>query len=179
MLWTCSANAAAPQRVTHIRRRCENRPVLELRQADPATPPGSDLLAAMVAEMDELYEIGALEGAPASPADMSPPGGAFVVLWEADEPVACGGLKRLDASTCEIKRMYVVPAARSRGVARRLLAGLEDTARSLGYAVVRLDTGPRQPHARALYESAGYRSIHDYNGNPAAAHWFEKSLVYR
>ena len=72
--------------------------------------------------------------------------------------------------------MYVVPEARSRGHARRLLYALEDAARELGYVRVRLDTGPLQPHARALYESEGYREIPDYNDNPYASFWGEKEL---
>ena len=58
-----------------------------------------------------------------------------------------GGIKRLPDGACEIKRMYVVPQARGRGVARELLEALEEEARALGYELARLDTGPRQPHA--------------------------------
>jgi len=72
--------------------------------------------------------------------------------------------------------MYVTPDMRSRGVARRLLAALEDLARDLGYSVVRLDTGASQAHALALYPSAGYFEIDDYNGNPHASYWGEKRL---
>ena len=92
------------------------------------------------------------------------------------EPVCVGAIKRLDEGVAEIKRMYVAPAGRSRGVARALLAALEDAARDLGYVVVRLDTGAHQPHAKALYASAGYREIGNYNANPAASYWGEKAL---
>jgi GNAT superfamily N-acetyltransferase len=108
--------------------------------------------------------------------EMSPPGGSFLVGWAGDELVCCGGIKRLDERTCELKRMYVVPRVRGRGVARALLGALEDEARRLGYEVARLDTGPRQVHARALYESAGYAEVADFNGNPIAAFWGEKRL---
>ena len=83
---------------------------------------------------------------------------------------------RLGDGLAEIKRMFVVPDGRSRGHARRLLRGLEDAARRLGYSRVRLDTGPKQPHAKALYESAGYVEIPDYNANPKATYWAEKPL---
>ena len=63
-----------------------------------------------------------------------------------------------------------------RGLARVLLGALEDAARGLGYSRVRLDTGPRQPHARALYESTGYRPVEPYNDNPFASYWGEKEL---
>ena len=73
--------------------------------------------------------------------------------------------------------MYVVPAERGRGVARQLLAALEEHARTLGYLVARLDTGDRQPAAQHLYGSAGYRTIHNFNGNPVASWFGEKPLV--
>jgi GNAT superfamily N-acetyltransferase len=141
-------------------------------------PPASDLLAAMIAEMVALY--GALEG-PGRPtakaSEMGPPHGRFLVGFDAGgRAVCCGGVKRLGDGVGEIKRMYVVPEARGRGVARALLGALEDAARGLGYGVVRLDTGAHQPHARALYDSAGYRPIPDYNANPDAAYWGEKRL---
>jgi GNAT superfamily N-acetyltransferase len=140
------------------------------------SPVALELVAAMVAEIDGLY--GSLRGGPtATPEELSPPGGAYVVIWEAGRPVAGGGVKRLGDGLGEIKRMYVVPEARGRGHARRLLTCLEEAARDLGYARVRLDTGPLQPHARALYESAGYVAIPDYNGNARAAFWGEKELA--
>ena len=90
--------------------------------------------------------------------------------------MAGGALKRLGRDEAEIKRMYVVPAARGRGLARGLLAAMEDAARDLGYERVRLDTGATQPHAKALYRSAGYRDIPDYNDNPYGAYRGEKLL---
>jgi len=72
--------------------------------------------------------------------------------------------------------MYVVPSMRGRGVARTLLRALERHGRDLGYAVARLDTGPKQGNARGLYESEGYREIPDFNGNPVAVFWGEKPL---
>jgi GNAT superfamily N-acetyltransferase len=147
-------------------------------RAEPADqPPGSDLVEAMVAELEQFYGRIDRAGTPAArPQDMAPPGGRFLVIYEDGEPIACGGVKRLGDGVAEIKRMYVVPEARGRGVARALLVALEDAARDLGYPRVRLDTGREQPHARALYESTGYREIADYNGNPAASYWAEKDL---
>jgi GNAT superfamily N-acetyltransferase len=62
-------------------------------------------------------------------------------------------------------------------VARALLRELESVARDLGYAVARLDTGPKQVGARGLYESEGYVEVADFNGNPIAAFWGEKPLA--
>ena len=72
--------------------------------------------------------------------------------------------------------MYVVPGARRRGVARTLLRALEDAARERGYAFVRLDTGPLQRDAMALYADEGYTEIANFNANPFATYWGEKAL---
>jgi GNAT superfamily N-acetyltransferase len=95
------------------------------------------------------------------------------VAYEHDRPVACGGLKTVAAGVAEVKRMYVVPQGRRRGVGRALLAALEEEARSLGFASVRLDC---QRHNWPLYRAAGYVEIDDYNDNPFADHWAEKDL---
>jgi GNAT superfamily N-acetyltransferase len=140
---------------------------------------GGVLIAAMRAEMAELYEGLELDGdamPKAGPAELGPPGGGFLVGYEDASTICCGGVKRLDESACEIKRMYVAPAARGRGVARELLNALEDLARELGYAIARLDTGPRQPGAQHLYESAGYEPITNFNANPVASFFGEKRL---
>jgi GNAT superfamily N-acetyltransferase len=147
------------------------------RHARADRPPGSDLVEAMVAELVPLYGRIDVPGAPTATAEqMAPPHGAFLVGDEAGETVCCGGVKRLPDGTCEIKRMYVVPPARGRGIARELLFALEDAARERGYTVARLDTGPGQPHAQRLYEREGYRPVADFNANPFASFWGEKAL---
>ena len=148
-----------------------------VRRVPGSDPVAIELVDAMVAEIGELYEPGLPAGSSAEPAELSPPHGGFVVLWEQQRAVAGGGVKRLDGRTCEIKRMYVVPDARGRGTGRTLLAALEALARDLGYRVARLDTGARQPGAQRMYERAGYVSIPDYNDNPYAAFWGEKALA--
>jgi GNAT superfamily N-acetyltransferase len=150
---------------------------IDFQEIEPTVPPASVLLAAMVAEMNELYGDIEFPGMPsATPADFGPPGGTFLVGFHDGEPVCAGGIKRIAPDAAEIKRMYVAPSARRRGVARTLLAALEDAARERGYAFVRLDTGPRQQHAMALYASAGYTEIANFNANPIAAYWGEKKL---
>ncbi len=152
---------------------------LEFRPVMAGTGDAAELVASMVAEMAELYDGLDLEapGMPkAGPAELGPPGGVYLVGYRDGVPVCGGGLKRLPDGTCEIKRMYVVPAARRSGVARALLAALEDAARGLGYRIVRLDTGDRQPHAQAFYEASGYRLVGNFNNNPAAAFHGEKQL---
>src|SRR3954447_9876038 len=108
--------------------------------------------------------------------DYEAPHGKFLVVYEDGRAIACGGIRSLGNGSGEIKRMYVVPDARGRGVGARLLAQLEDEARRAGYRRLRLDTAAALAAAQGLYRSAGFHEIADYNGNPAAAHWFEKDL---
>ncbi len=145
---------------------------------DPGQPPASELLAAMTAEMVALYGAAdRLDHPRLDPAEMAAPAGTYLVGVDGTgTPVAGGGLRRLTDEVAEIKRMYVVPAERGHGVAGRLLTALEEAGRRLGYRLVRLDTGPRKPHARRLYESAGYQPIAAYNDNPYAAFFGEKPL---
>ncbi len=72
--------------------------------------------------------------------------------------------------------MFVVEGARGRGLARELLEELERRARELGFAIVRLDTGPRQPRAQGMYERSGYVAIENFNANPVATFFGEKRL---
>jgi GNAT superfamily N-acetyltransferase/catechol 2,3-dioxygenase-like lactoylglutathione lyase family enzyme len=146
---------------------------IEFRRCDAAQPPASDLIDAVLAEYRDTATRTLHAGPSATPQDFSPPGGAYVVGFVEDEPACGGGIKALGDATAELKRMYVVPKWRRRGVAQGLLTQLEDTARELGHDVVRLDclaaTWP-------LYARAGYREIDDYNANPNAEKWGEKSL---
>jgi GNAT superfamily N-acetyltransferase len=141
--------------------------------------PGSTLAQAMRDEIAVIYDGLELDGDTmprAGQAELSLPGGAFLIGWRDGESVCCGGVKRLDDTICEIKKMYVVPDARGTGVARKLLHALEAKARELGYGIARLDTGPKQTNAQGLYELEGYASIADFNGNPVAVFWGEKPL---
>jgi GNAT superfamily N-acetyltransferase len=71
-------------------------------------------------------------------------------------------VRKLRDGIGEVKRMYVVPEARRRGISRLLLRGLVDEARALGYAELWLETGTAQPEAMALYESEGFEPIPSY-----------------
>src|SRR4029077_6645858 len=113
----------------------------------------------------------------AAPAEVAPPVGAWVVAYLDGRPVGCGGIKRLDDTSAELKRLYLSASARGRGLGRRLLEELEAHARALGYVVLRLDTGDLQPEALGLFRSAGYQQIADYNGNTWATYWMEKRVA--
>lgn len=102
-----------------------------------------------------------------------------VVLAYIDQfPVACGGFKVHDDETVEIKRMYVKPAYRGRGIASRILVELEGWAMELGYSRSLLETGKKQAEAIGLYQKNGYRQIENfgpYREQPGSV-CFEKKL---
>jgi GNAT superfamily N-acetyltransferase len=146
---------------------------LEFRRCDAGLPPATNLIAAVLGEYDVIAGRALSGGPSAEPCDFSAPGGAFLVGYVDDVAVCGGGVKALDDGVAEIKRMYVVPELRGRGLARALIDALECTARELGHDVMRLDsTWATWP----IYEAAGYQAIQDYNDNPHADIWGEKQL---
>jgi ribosomal protein S18 acetylase RimI-like enzyme len=112
----------------------------------------------------------------APPADLVPPAGEMLLVTLDGSPVAIGGVRDLDTPVAEVKSMYVAPAARGRGLARRLLERLEEIAAARGCRAVRLDTAAHLTAAIALYRAVGYREIPAYNSGPVADHWFERDL---
>jgi GNAT superfamily N-acetyltransferase len=87
----------------------------------------------------------------------------FLVAWHSEEPIGCAALVDLGGGSAELKRMFVRTRFRNQGIARQLLAAIEQEARDLGYTEIRLETGTRQPEAIGLYESSGYTAIPKYN----------------
>ena len=153
--------------------------MLEFRACPVDEEPAAALAQGMRDEIAALYdglELDSPQMPKAGPKELGAPGGTFIVGFEDDVPVCCGGFKPLPDGACEIKKMFVVTEARGRGVARALLVELEQRARELGYTVVRLDTGPRQRRAQRMYERAGYAAIANFNGNPVATFFGEKRL---
>ncbi|GAA0507655.1 N-acetyltransferase [Paractinoplanes deccanensis] len=120
-------------------------------------PAGAGLRAAQRAELDERYGSDDHEpGTPPSAADID----VFLVAVDGDgRALGCGALRRLDRTSAEVKRMYVVPSSRGTGVSTALLRALEDAARARGWTTLRLETGPAQPDAMRFYEREGYREI--------------------
>jgi len=153
---------------------------LRFESCDPEVAPASELLSEMRDELNEVYgAFDRLDNPKLDPAELRPPTGGYLVGWLGEEAVAGGGVRLLSDGVNgvgEIKRMFVRPSARSQGVAGALLEALEDLATRLGYGAVRLDTGPKQPHAEALYRRTGYVEIAPYNANPFACFWGEKDL---
>ena len=151
---------------------------LVFRTEDLDSDDGTRLVAAFADEIASLYPgWNPTIGPTAEPHEFRPPKGSFIVGYLDDKAVACGGVKLLGDSVAEIKRIYVDPECRGQQVARHLLDHLEAAARELGCTIVRLDTGNNQAGALPLFHGAGYREIPDYNDNPYASYWFEKTIA--
>jgi GNAT superfamily N-acetyltransferase len=132
---------------------------------------GDPVVQALVAELQSEFVVryGGPDETPLDVAMFDPPAGAFLLGVLEAEPVAMGGWRRRPdvvalgrSVAAEIKRMYVVPSARGRGLARRLLGALEESARCAGADVMVLETGLKQPEAIALYESSGYVPVEGF-----------------
>lgn len=125
-------------------------------------------------QLEYVARYGGRDASPVDVAEFEGDGGSFWVGYLGDAPVATGGWRLLtDTSVspyptqvvAEIKRMYVTPSARGRGVARALLRHLERTARAVGVDWLVLETGMVQPEALVLYRSSGYADV------PAFGHY--------
>lgn len=103
------------------------------------------------------------------------PDGAFLLAWSEGLAVGCVSLKRVDDHKGEVKRLWIEPAARGLGLARRMMLAVEDTARDLGMTCLQLDTNENLPEAIALYRATGWTGVAPFTGFPAT-HWFEKPL---
>jgi putative acetyltransferase len=115
---------------------------------------------------------------PFSPNEALAPRTAFVVARVGGQPIGCGALRRVDEATAEVKRMYVAPHGRRRGIARRILHALEQLAADFNYRAIRLETGLEQPEAIGLYETSGYHRIAAYghhSSDPRSV-CFEKAI---
>jgi GNAT superfamily N-acetyltransferase len=139
-----------------------------------------DLYADFIREADgpldpALVDIEA-EIAAGPPPNLEPPDGAMLLGRVSGDPAAIGGVRHLDTEIAEVKSMYVAPAYRSAGLAARLLEELHGIARERGCRAARLDTSAYLTTAVALYRSAGYVEVADYNGNVKADLWFERAL---
>jgi GNAT superfamily N-acetyltransferase len=111
------------------------------------------------------------------PGKYAQPEGAMILVRRKGEPCGCVALRRINARTCEMKRLYVRAAARGLGIGRALVIRVIEEARARGYASMRLDTLPFMKSAEALYKSLGFREIPPYTFNPIAGTLFlEKAL---
>jgi GNAT superfamily N-acetyltransferase len=152
----------------------ESERPIALVTADPSGPEARACLAQYYAELARLFEGGFDPGDEA----YAGTGEAYCVLaMTGGTAVACGFLQWQGGDAlAEIKRMWVAPGFRGRGISRAILSHLEETAQGLGFAAVRLDTNRALTGAQALYLGSGYRETARYNDNPYAHHWFAKRL---
>ncbi len=144
-----------------LRVSAEAPPGLDLRQV-PIDDPDAQTLIELVQE-EYVVRYGGRDESPIDPTEFVAPQGAFFVGLLDGVPAVSGAWRRRSnvefaetTNTAEIKRMYVAPAARGLGLARRMLAHLEATAYTAGAEAAVLETGIAQPEAIALYESSGY-----------------------
>ena len=140
------------------------------------SPDATELMAELRDELNTRY------GGDLEPGDKPTAGDVTVFLVARDEtgrPLGCGALRSLGQPVVEIKRMYVRPDARGRGVGVSILSALEREAVARGFRVVRLETGPLQPEAIGLYARAGYREIPCFAAYAAgqASRCFERRIA--
>jgi len=128
-------------------------------RAELAAPVSRALIEALNAELTGAYAEPGATHFQLDPEEVADGRGAFLVVHWNGEPVGCGALRRLETGTAELKRMYIAPAVRGRGLGRRLLEALEAEARALGVRRLVLETGTRQIAALALYRAAGFSPI--------------------
>ena len=96
------------------------------------------------------------------PGKYTPPRGGLLLATHDGDPAGCVALQEIDDKACEMKRMFVYPHLRGKGIGRVLAQGIIEHARSLGYQSMCLDTSIRQGEARALYEKLGFKPIEPY-----------------
>ena len=104
--------------------------------------------------------------------DYAPPTGAFILAEDAGQYAACIGLRQFAEGICEIKRLYVVPAARGLGLGRLLVERIIVVAREVGYSSLLLDTLPFMKEAQSLYVALGFKPTAPYRYNPVAGSAF-------
>jgi GNAT superfamily N-acetyltransferase len=131
-----------------------------LRPVGYADPVAQHLIERV--QQEYVVRYGGRDAAVVDPAEFSPPLGLFLVAEVGGVPAGCGGWRAHADGAAEVKRMYVEPAFRRRGIAALVLAELERTAAAAGHHHLLLNSGDRQPEALALYARAGYTPVTGY-----------------
>jgi len=100
------------------------------------------------------------------PGEYSPAEGCLLLAKDGRQIIGCVALRKIDRKTCEMKRLYVRPDFRGKGIGRALSQKIINEARRIGYKKMRLDTIPTMKQANALYHSFGFKKIKPYRYNP-------------
>ena len=146
---------------------------MRVERADIQSPEALQLIDALNAELTAAYsDTPGANHFRVDSSEVAPGQGAYVIAWRGETPIGCGAVRRLDAKTAEIKRMYVIPPERGAGVGRRIVLELESQARVLGVDRVVLETGTKQAVAIAQSGAPKLRIALE-----AAAHEDEDKLV--
>jgi GNAT superfamily N-acetyltransferase len=132
---------------------------IEIRREQISSDVVQQLIAALNAELEQRYPEDGANFFRLDADEVADGRGSFLVAYIDGHAFGCGAVRRNEPGVAEIKRMYVTPGARGRGVGRFILDELEAVARQLGIRRLVLETGPRQPEALALYRRAGYVEI--------------------
>jgi ribosomal protein S18 acetylase RimI-like enzyme len=153
--------------------------MVELREVDPDDPDARHCIAEYFAELNRRadHDYDPAAGVSADRQELIAPAGAFLVAYLDGAVVGCGAVKHPGGRAADIKRMWVDGAARGQGIAKRMLAELEERARAAGAEVAHLETNGALTEAIAMYRSSGYVEVEPFNSEPFADHWFEKPLV--
>jgi GNAT superfamily N-acetyltransferase len=145
---------------TSAERLLRDGTVATLRPLPYDHPVAHDLVEQVQEEYVQRY--GGRDAAVVEAAEFLPPRGAFLAAEIDGEPAGCGAWRVVSPGVAEIKRVYVVPRFRRRGLAQGIVAALEDGAVAAGHRSVVLNTGQEQPEALALYADLGYGPIEGY-----------------
>jgi len=151
---------------------------IALAEMDPRSDEARYCLREYYAELGRRFKQGFDVSLSRDPdaKDMRRPRGSFIVAMSDTLPIGCVGLKGTDHGYAEIKRLWVAPSARGLGLGKRLMDAAEDAARTLGIALLRLDTNSALPEAGQLYRSTGWREIPRFNDDPYPDLFFEKQI---
>jgi GNAT superfamily N-acetyltransferase len=126
-----------------------------------------------IALIDQYFDAKAFEEELETlPGKYAPPKGRLLLALSAGQPAGCVALRKIDAQTCEMKRMFVYPRFQGRGVGRALAEAILHEAKMAGYSTMRLDTSVQQIEALQLYQSLGFKTIDPYYElSPELSRW--------